>query len=184
MNVIVQEAEGRMKKSLEALHTEFARMRTARAHPSLLENVRVSHYGTEMPLSQVASISVSDARTLTVTAWDKTATPAIEKAIKQAELGLNPAAAGDVIRVPIPPLTEDRRKDMLKIARTSAESARVSVRNIRRDANTKVKDLLKVKQISEDEDRRLEDDIQKITNRYVSEIDAVLAAKEKDLMAV
>ena len=184
MNAIVQETEGRMKKSLEALRSEFSRMRTARAHPSLLETVHVSHYGSEMPLNQLASVAVSDARTLVVTAWDKSATPAIEKAIMQAELGLNPVTAGDVIRVPIPPLTEERRKEMLKIARGNAENARVSVRNVRRDANKKIKDKLKAKQISEDEDRRLEDAIQKLTNRYVSEVDAALVAKEKDLMAV
>lgn len=184
MNEIIKDAEVRMQKSLDALHSELSRMRTARAHPSLVEHIRVPAYGSEMPLTQVGSVTASDARTLMITAWDKTLIPAIEKAILQAELGLNPVTAGDVIRIPIPPLTEERRKEMVKFARAEAENARISVRNARRDANTKFKELLKAKEIGEDDDRRSEEAIQKLTDKYIKEVDEIVAAKEKDLMAV
>lgn len=179
-----KDIENRMKKSLDALHTELTKLRTGRAHPSLLDHVMVSYYGKDTPLNQVAAISVADARTLTVSPWEKNMVSAIEKAILTAELGLNPATSGTVIRIPMPPLSEERRKDMIKLARSEAENGRVAIRNIRRDANNHLKDQVKKKLITEDEERRSQDEIQKITDRYIKEIDKVLAAKEADLMEV
>jgi len=177
-------AEGRMKKSIEVLHNELAKLRTGRAHPSLLDHVRVVYYGNEVPVNQVASITVSDARTLTLTPWEKSMVQAIEKAILSADLGLNPATSGNVIRVPLPPLTEERRRDMTKLVKNEAENARISIRNNRRDANNQVKEQLKNKQISEDDERRIEDAIQKLTDKYVAEVDRVAAAKEKELTEI
>lgn len=181
---IKKDAQVRMGKSIEALKGEFARLRTGRAHPSLLEHIKVSYYGAETPLTQVANVAVEDSRTLTVSPWDKAMVQAIEKAILTSDLGLNPATAGTVIRIPMPPLTEERRRDMIKVVRHEAESARVAVRNIRRDANHDIKELMKEKEISEDDERRGEDEIQKLTDKYVAEVDKVLAAKEADLMEI
>jgi ribosome recycling factor len=181
---IKQEAIERMQKSVQAFKIDLLKIRTGRAHPSLLDHVVVSYYGSEMPLSQVASITVTDARTLAITPWDKSMIQPIEKAIMQSDLGLNPASAGTVVRVPLPPLTEDRRRDLIKVVRTEAENARVAVRNIRRDANTHVKALLKDKDISEDDERHTEEEIQKITDQRIAEIDKQLEAKEKELLEV
>jgi len=184
INDIKKDSESRMKKSLEALQTAFSKIRTGRAHPSILNSVMVPYYGTDTPLTQVANVVVEDARTLAINAWEKNLVPAIEKAILKSDLGLNPSTSGDTIRVPMPALTEETRRDLVKQARHEAENARVSVRNIRRDANNDLKDLLKEKAISEDEERRAIDDVQKLTDRYVADIDKMLAEKESDLMAV
>jgi len=181
---IQQEAENRMKKSIETLSHNLAKLRTGRAHPSMLETISVVYYGNATPLSQVATIAIEDARTLTITPWDKGMVQAIDKAIRTSDLGLNPATAGMVIRVPLPPLTEERRKELVKHVRSEAEDARISVRNIRRDANTQAKELLKTKKITEDEERRSEEAIQKLTDRFVLEIDKLVAAKESELMQV
>ena len=173
-----------MGKSAESLENELSRMRTGRAHPSLLENVKVDYYGAESPLSQVANINTEDARMLTVTPWEQSMVPAVEKAIINADLGLNPNTAGTVIRVPVPPMTEERRKDMVKMVRGEAENARVAVRNIRRDANGDLKELEKEKEISKDDLRRSEDSVQKLTDAAIKAIDEVLAKKETDLMEV
>ncbi len=184
INEIQKDAEQRMKKSIEALKADLTKLRTGRAHPSLLDQITVEYYGTEVPLSQVANISVSDARTLTVTPWEKKMVPVIEKAILNSDLGLNPATTGDVIRIPLPPLTEERRRDLIKVVRQEGEKARVAIRNIRRDAIHQFKDLLKEKEISEDEERRAEEAIQKLTDRMVAEVEKVLSEKEKDLMEI
>ena len=181
---IMAEAEERMAKSLEALGHHFNKIRTGRAHPSLLDGIRIDYYGSETPLNQAANINVEDARTLAVTAYDRSMTPAIEKAIMKSDLGLNPATAGDVIRIPMPMLTEETRKGYIKQARAEAESARVSVRNARRDANSMLKELLKEKDISEDDERRGQDAIQKLTDGYVAKVDEALVAKEADLMEI
>ena len=184
LNEIKTETEQRMKKSLDALHTAFNKIRTGRAHPSILDGVMVPYYGSDTPLKQVANVSVEDGRTLAVTAWEKPLIPVIEKAIMKADLGLNPATTGDTIRLPMPALTEETRKNMVKLARGDAESGRVSVRNARRDALSDAKELLKEKEITEDEDRRFSDDIQKLTDKYVAEVEKMLQAKESDLMEV
>lgn len=181
---VKQEAQTRMKKSVEALHNEFTKIRTGRAHPSLLDHVKVDYYGSEMPLNQVASVSVSDPRTLMVTPWEKSMVAAVEKAILNSDLGLNPATAGMSIRIPMPPLTEARRKDLIKVVRGEAEQAKVAVRNARRDANNDLKEYLKAKEISEDDERRGQDMIQKLTDQFIEEIDKVLATKEEDLLEV
>jgi ribosome recycling factor len=174
----------RMNKSVEALHHELAKIRTGRAHPSLLDHVMVSYYGSEMPIRQVANVIAEDARTLAVMPWEKGMVQAVEKAIMQSDLGLNPNTAGTVIRVPMPPLTEERRRDLIKVARHEAEQARVAVRNIRRDANADLKDLVKEKEISEDDERRGQELVQKLTDQHVKDVDAALAAKEEDLMSI
>tara|TARA_R110000868_G_scaffold84822_6_gene238983 strand:- start:59845 stop:60402 length:558 start_codon:yes stop_codon:yes gene_type:complete len=184
LNEIKKDAEQRMQKSLVSLKDEFAKMRTGRAHASLLDHVMVSYYGSDTPLSQVAAINASDARTLTVTPWEKNLTPEIEKAIMKADLGLNPVTNGDVIRVPMPALTEERRKEFVRMVKAEAENARVAIRNIRRDANGDCKNLLKDKDISEDDARKFEDQVQKLTDQYIKEADVMLAEKEKDLMAI
>lgn len=184
INEIQSDAEQRMKKSVEALTGAFAKIRTGRAHPSILESVTVDYYGAQTPLSQVANINIEDARTLSIQPWEQQLVPAIEKAIMKSDLGLNPNSAGAVIRVPMPPLTEETRKGYIRQARQEAENGKIAIRNIRRDANSSVKDLLKEKEITEDEERRAEDAIQKLTDKYVAEVDVVLAAKEKDLMQV
>jgi ribosome recycling factor len=181
---IKKDASKRMAKSIEALKDEFSKIRTGRAHVSLLDHVRVEYYGNEVPLNQAATVSVVDARTLSVQPWEKSMVPAIEKAIMSSDLGLNPATSGTVIRVPLPMLTEERRKEMIKIVRHEAESSRVAIRNIRRDSNNDIKELLKEKEVTEDEARRGEDDIQKLTDKYVGEVEQLLAAKEKDLMEI
>lgn len=181
---IKKDAAERMKKSIEALKHEFARMRTGRAHTSLLDQVKVPYYGNDVPLSQTSTCSVTDARTLTVTPWEKNMVPVVEKAIMSAGLGLNPSTSGNVIRVVIPSLTEERRRDMTKVVRAEAESARVSIRNIRRDANTDCKELYKEKEITEDQERRAEEDIQKLTDKYIAEVEKLLVEKEADLMEI
>lgn len=184
LNEITQDATERMQKSVESLVTNFKKIRTGRAHPSILEGIQVSYYGSDVPLSQVANISVEDGRTLSIIPWEKPMVPVIEKAIMTSGLGLNPATAGENIRVPMPPLTEETRKGYIKQARQEAESARVAIRNIRRDANGDLKDLLKEKEITEDDQRRGEDQIQKITDKHVAEVDGLLEQKEKDLMEI
>jgi ribosome recycling factor len=181
---IKTEAEKKMKKSLEALTSAFNKIRTGRAHPSILDSVMVNYYGQETPLKQVASVNVEDNRTLAVSPWEKNLVPVIEKAIMASDLGLNPATSGDLIRIPMPMLTQETRKEMVKQAKADAENARVSVRNARRDANSMMKELLKEKDISEDDERRGEDEIQKLTDRYIAEVEKMLKAKEEDLMAV
>ncbi|WP_455234019.1 ribosome recycling factor [Thiogranum longum] len=180
----IEDARTRMGKSIEALKSELSKIRTGRAHPSLLDHIKVDYYGSEVPLTQAANISVEDSRTLTVTPWEKAMVPVIEKAIMTSDLGLNPNTAGSVIRIPMPPLTEERRKDLVRIVRSEGEGARVAIRNIRRDANTDFKDLLKEKEISEDDERRAEEEIQKLTDHFVKEVDQVLAKKEAELMEI
>ncbi|QIL88735.1 ribosome recycling factor [Microbulbifer harenosus] len=184
INDIKKDAEGRMKKSIEALGTNFNKIRTGRAHPSILDGVMVSYYGSDTPLSQVANVNVEDARTLSVTPWEKNLVPDIEKAIMKSDLGLNPSTAGSVIRIPMPMLTEETRKNFIRQAKGEAENARVAIRNVRRDALAEVKALEKEKEISEDDERRAADEIQKLTDKYVAEVEKALAAKEKDLMEI
>jgi ribosome recycling factor len=181
---IIKDAEQRMQKSVESLRSQMSKVRTGRAHPSLLDGVMVNYYGSDTPLKQLANITTEDSRTLALTVFDKSSTQAVEKAIMSSDLGLNPASAGSVIRIPLPPLTEERRRDLVKIVRNEAEQGRVAVRNIRRDANSDVKELLKEKEITEDEERAAEEQIQKITDKYVKQIDEALKAKEQDLMEV
>jgi ribosome recycling factor len=181
---VKKDAAERMAKSVEALTHELAKIRTGRAHPSLLDHITVSYYGSEMPIRQVANVTAEDARTLAVTPWEKGMVQAVEKAIMQSDLGLNPNTAGTVIRVPMPALTEERRRDLIKVARHEAEQARVAVRNIRRDANGALKELVKEKLISEDQERRGQELVQTLTDQYVKEVDAVLAEKEQDLMSI
>lgn len=181
---VKKSAEHKMQRTLETLKGDLQKIRTGRAHTGLLDHVTVDYYGQQMSISKVANVNLSDARTISVTPWEKKMVPAIEKAIRDSDLGLNPASAGDVIRVPMPALTEERRKDLIKVVRHEAENARVAVRNVRRDAIAHLKDLLKEKKVAEDEERRAQDDVQKLTDRYVHEIDKVLQAKETDLMAV
>ncbi len=183
-NAIKNATKTRMEKSIEALKHTLAKLRTGRAHPSLLEHIMVPYYGNDSPLSQIASITVSDSRTLTVSPWERSLVSAIEKAIINSDLGLNPATAGQVIRVPLPPLTEERRRDLIKVVRSEAENARVSVRNVRRDSNNEVKELLKAKQITEDEARKTEDAIQKLTDQFVKEVDQLSEKKEAELLEV
>jgi len=184
INEIKQDAQERMKKTLEALAHAFAKIRTGRAHPSILDSVMVSYYGSDTPLRQIANVTAEDSRTLALTVFDRGMIQAVEKAILTSDLGLNPATAGTTIRVPMPALTEETRKGFTKQARSEAENARVAVRNIRRDALAQLKDLVKEKEISEDEERRGQDDVQKLTDKYVAEIDKALEGKESDLMAV
>ena len=181
---IKQEARERMEKALEALVHNFNKIRTGRAHPSLLDGLRVEYYGAETPVNQMANIAVEDARTLSVTAWDKSAVPQIERAIMKSDLGLNPSTAGDVIRIAMPMLTEETRKGFTRQARHEAESARVSVRNARRDAMAMLKELVKEKEISEDEERRGQDEVQKLTDGFVARAEKLLAEKEADLMEI
>ncbi len=181
---IKQDTRTRMNKSLESLRHELAKIRTGRAHPSLLEHVHVDYYGSDVPISQAASVAVEDARTLSVTPWDKTMVKVIEKAILTSDLGLNPNTAGEVIRIPLPPLTEERRVELGKVVHKEGENAKVAIRNIRRDANHHIKELLKNKDISEDEDRKAEHDIQEVTNLAVSKVDEIVAEKEKELLEI
>jgi len=181
---IKKDAEARMTKSLEALKSEMSKLRTGRAHAGLLEHVKVDYYGTKTPLNQLANISVSDARTLTVQPYDKGSMQAVEKAIRDAGLGLNPAAAGTVIRVPLPALTEERRKELGRHVRGEGENAKVAVRNVRRDANQHLKDLLKKKLITEDDDKRAQEAVQKTTDRFIADIDKLVTAKEQEIMQI
>jgi ribosome recycling factor len=181
---IKKDAEQRMQKSLEALKEEMKRMRTGRAHAGLLEPVMVEYYGTRVPVKQTANITVEDARTLVVQPWEKNMVAAVEKAILNAGLGLNPVTAGTVIRVPLPPMTEERRKEIVKVVRHSAENGRVAIRAVRRDALSDVKDLLKEKMITEDEERKAETETQKLTDRFIAQIDALLKDKEAEIMEV
>ncbi len=179
-----KEATARMAKSVENLKQELTKLRTGRAHASLLDHIMVSYYGNETPLNQVASVGVADARTLLITPWERNMLGPIEKAILKSDLGLNPASAGTTIRVPLPPLTEERRRDMVKIVRQEGEGARVAIRNIRRDANNQLKILLKDKKITEDAERQAQDEIQKLTDRHIQDVDKMLAAKEAELMEI
>lgn len=176
--------EQKMNKSIEALNNDLAKVRTGRAHPSLLDHVHVDYYGTATQLSQVAALTLIDARTIGVQPWEKNMMGAVEKAIREADLGLNPATSGDMIRVPMPALTEERRKEMVKILKSDGEAAKVSVRNHRRDANEALKKLLKDKEISEDDDRRTQDEVQKLTDKFITEIDKLLVLKEAEVMKV
>jgi len=184
IETIKQDAKERMQKSVESLEEAFIKVRTGRAHTSLLDCIKVPYYGTDTPLNQVANITVLDPRTLGITPWEKQMVQAIEKAIIDSDLGLNPSSAGSLIRLPLPPMTEERRKDMTKVVRHEAESARVAVRNIRRDANHHFKQLLKDKEVTEDDVRRAEEEIQKLTDQYISEIDRHLEVKEAELMEI
>ncbi len=181
---IKKDARIRMTKSLESLRHELAKIRTGRAHPSLLEHVHVDYYGSEVPIGQAASVAVEDARTLSVTPWDKSMVQAIEKAILKSDLGLNPTTAGQVIRIPLPPLTEERRIELGKVVHNEGENAKIAIRNIRRDANHHIKDLLRDKDISEDEERKAELDIQQVTDVAVSKVDEIVAEKEKELLEI
>lgn len=177
-------AEQKMRKTVEALKTDLAKVRTGRAHTGLLDHIMVDYYGTSTPIPQVGNVTLLDARTIAVNPWDKKMAPAIEKAIRDSDLGLNPAAMGETVRVPMPALTEERRKDLIKVVRHEGENARVAVRNVRRDAIHHLKELLKQKKVSEDEERRAQDEIQKLTDRSITDIDKFLQQKEADLMAV
>lgn len=181
---IKKDAETRMAKSVETLKNDLGKIRTGRAHPGLLENVRVDYYGNKTPLNQVANVSASDARTLTVTPYDKSQAAAIEKAIRESDLGLNPMSAGAIIRVPLPALTEERRKELSKHARAEGENAKVAIRNVRRDSNQHLKEALKKKIITEDEDKRAEEAVQKFTDHFISEVEKMVTSKEKDIMQV
>jgi ribosome recycling factor len=183
-NDIKQDAEARMHKAVDSLRHEMSKIRTGRATPAILDHVRVDYYGNMTPLNQVANISVADARMLSVVPFEKTMMPAIEKAIMTSDLGLNPSPSGNMIRVPMPPLSEERRKDLIRVVRAEAEQGRVSIRNIRRDSNQQLKEYVKEKLISEDEERRASDAIQKLTDKHVAEIDALLVVKEKDLLEI
>jgi ribosome recycling factor len=176
--------EQKMTKSLDALKADFAKVRTGRAHTGLLDHIQVDYYGSMMPLAQVANVTLADARTIAVQPWEKKMIPVVEKAIRDSDLGLNPATSGDQIRIPMPALTEERRRELTKVVHKDAENARVAVRNIRRDANEHLKKLLKDKQCSEDDERHAQVDVQKLTDRFIAEIDKVMHAKEADLMAV
>lgn len=179
-----KDADARMKKTLESLHNALRKIRTGRAHPSLLDDVMVSYYGTPTPIKQVANLGVEDGRTITVVPWEKNLAGEVEKAIRSANLGLNPSSNGELIRVPLPALTEDSRRDLLKVVKAEGEQAKISIRAVRRDANSDTKELLKEKEISEDEQRRAEDDVQKLTDRFVKEIDDILAEKETEIMTI
>ncbi|KLU15798.1 MULTISPECIES: ribosome recycling factor [Xenorhabdus] len=182
INEIKKDAQDRMEKSVEALKNQISKVRTGRASPSLLDGISVEYYGAATPLRQIANVVAEDVRTLAITVFDRSMSAAVEKAIMASDLGLNPSSAGTIIRVPLPPLTEERRKDLIKVVRGEAEQGRVSIRNIRRDANDKVKTLLKDKEISEDEERRSQDEIQKLTDSFIKKIDEALANKETELM--
>jgi len=177
-------AEQKMQKSLEALKTDLGKVRTGRAHTGILDHVTVDYYGTPMPINQVANLTLIDARTIGISPWEKKMGALIEKAIRDSDLGLNPSSQGELIRVPMPALTEERRRELTKVVRGEGENAKVAVRNLRRDANHHLKDLLKKKEVSEDDERRAQEEIQKLTDKYIAEIDKLLAAKEADLMAV
>ena len=184
INDVKKTAELKMQKSLEVFKNDLNKVRTGRAHTGILDHVMVDYYGSPVPIAQVASVNLIDSRTIGVQPWEKPMLAKVEKAIRDCDLGLNPASMGDLIRVPMPMLTEERRRDLIKVVRSEAEGARVAVRNVRRDANNDLKTLLKDKDITEDDDRRTQDDVQKLTDKFIAEIDKALAAKETDLMAV
>lgn len=184
INDIKKTAEQKMQKALEVLKNNLGKVRTGRAHAGLLDQVMVEYYGNMVPVSQVGNVSLADARTITVQVWEKPMMAKVEKAIRDSDLGLNPSNSGDMIRVPMPALTEERRRDLIKVVKGEGEDAKVSVRNVRRDANDQLKKLLKDKDISEDDERRAQDDVQKLTDKYVAEVDKALQAKETDLMAI
>ncbi len=184
INELKEDAETRMGKSVVSLQNDLTKLRTGRAHTSLLDHITVEYYGAEVPLSQVANVSVLDSRTLSVSPWEKPMVQAIEKAIMNSNMGLNPATTGELIRIPLPPLTEERRKDMIKVVRAEGEGAKVAIRNIRRDVLSDIKSLLKDKEITEDEDHQAHDEVQKITDKYVKQVDEALTVKEKDLMEI
>jgi ribosome recycling factor len=184
VKTITADATIRMGKSVESFKTDLTRLRTGRAHPSLLDHVTVDYYGNQTPITQTANVAVEDARTLSVTVWDQSMVEAIEKAILESDLGLNPSTAGTVIRIPLPPLTEDRRKELIKLIKNEAEQTKVAVRNIRRDAISHIKTITKSKEISKDDERRADGVIQKITDEHVSKIDEIVAAKEQELLEV
>ncbi len=181
---VKKSAEQRMIKALESLKVDFSKVRTGRAHTGILDHVVVDYYGNPTPISQVAGVSLLDARTISVSPWEKKMLAQVEKAIRDSDLGLNPSTVGDIVRVPMPMLTEERRRDLIKVVRGEAENARIAIRNIRRDANSSLKELVKEKAISEDDERRAQDEIQKLTDRHIAEVDKALQAKEADLMAV
>lgn len=181
---ILIDTQARMAKTIESLKLELAKIRTGRAHPSLLDHIHVDFYGTRTPIGRAANVAIEDARTLTVTAWDKSLVSAIERAILESDLGLNPSTAGTVIRIPLPPLTQERRRDLAKVVKSEAEQAKVAVRNIRRDAMADLKELLKEKALAEDEERKGQEDVQKLTDSHVRKIDELLSAKEQEIMAV
>jgi len=181
---ILKDAEIRMKKSVEAIREDMAKIRTGRASTALLDHLKVDYYGNPTPMNQVATVSVSDARTLAVTPWDKSIIPLVEKSIMESDLGLNPVTAGEVIRIPLPPLTEERRVEMTKLVRGEGENGKVAIRNIRRDANHHLKELLKNKEVAEDEEKKALEDIQRLTDQYVEQIDSVVADKEAEIMEV
>lgn len=184
INETCKDAELRMGKSVESLESNFAKIRTGRAHPSILDSIRVNYYGSDVPISQVANINLEDARTLMVQPWEQPMIAVVEKAIMQADLGINPATTGNIIRLPMPPLTEERRKEFIKVARADAENAKVAIRNIRRDSNADFKEFNKSKDITDDESRSAEDRVQKLTDKFIEKIDALLAEKEKSLIEV
>ena len=184
LDQIKKDAEARMTKSVDALKIELGKIRTGRAHAGLLDHVRVDYYGTKTPLNQLANISTADARTLTVTPYDKGALSAIDKAIRESDLGLNPAPAGQILRVPLPPLTEERRRELSKHVHKEGENAKIAVRNVRRDSNQHLKEQLKKKLISEDDDKRAEEAVQKMTDRFIGDVDRLVAAKEQEIMQV
>jgi ribosome recycling factor len=181
---ILADAETRMGKSVDSLRTELTKIRTGRAHPSLLDQIMVDYYGTDTPINQVANVTVEDSRTLAVAPWEKPMIAVVEKAILNSGLGLNPTTAGNLIRIPMPPLTEERRRELVKVVKGEGESAKIAIRNIRRDANGDFKDLLKEKEISEDESRQAEDNVQKLTDKFVAGVDEVITVKEKELMEI
>ena len=181
---VKKNTEQKMQKSVEALKTDLSKVRTGRAHPGILDHVQVDYYGSMVPLSQVANVSLIDARTIGISPWEKKMTGAIEKAIRDSDLGLNPASQGDMIRIPMPPLTEERRRERVKVVKSEAEDARIAVRNLRRDANSALKDMLKEKSVSEDDERKAQDDVQKLTDRFIGEIEKLIQAKEIELLAV
>ncbi len=181
---ILIDTQARMAKTIESLKLELAKIRTGRAHPSLLDHIHVDFYGTRTPIGRAANVAIEDARTLTVTAWDKSLVSAIERAILESDLGLNPSTAGTIIRIPLPPLTQERRRDLAKVVKSEAEQAKVAVRNIRRDAMADLKELLKEKALAEDEERKGQEDVQKLTDSHVRKIDELLSAKEQEIMAV
>jgi ribosome recycling factor len=181
---VKKDAATRMQKSAESLKDALSKLRTGRAHTSLLDHIRVSYYGNEVPLNQVANVATADSRTLTITPWEKQMVPVIEKAIMTSDLGLMPATSGTLIRVPMPALTEERRREIIKVAKQEAEAARVAVRNVRRDSNTELKNLLKDKKVTEDEEHRAQDEVQKLTDQHIANIDKILATKEAELLEV
>ena len=184
INDVKRTAEQKMAKSVESLKHDLQKVRTGRAHTGLLDHIHVDYYGSQTPLSQIAGVTLADARTITVQPWEKKMIQVVERAIRDSDLGVNPATSGDVIRIPMPAMTEERRRELTKVVHKEAEAARIAVRNIRRDANNHLKDLLKKKEVAEDEERRAQDEIQKLTDRHIAEIDKLLQVKEADLLAV